>query len=315
MKNRKSFQLVSLLLVSLSTSASAQLLDVEGSATPLARLTATSLSFDNDILEIIGPAAPVGLNIIPDGQFIECQAGTEVRAYVDWSGAAYFKNKVTVGTTLEMDNTGLNNSAQIAMHDEDGNQTVIIHAKDGSTATGGDIIFYGGSPLAETIEIDGNWSGSGKGRIVTDELQITAGADIAENFDLSSTSEDIDAGMLVSIDPQETGKLSLTTQAYDTRVAGVISGANGVNTGLFMGQRGNEKADGAWPVALAGRVYVKADASFGAIRPGDLLTSSPTPGHAMKVKSRRKAEGAIIGKAMSSLEEGKDFVLVLISLQ
>ncbi|MEY3369310.1 MAG: hypothetical protein RI973_2465, partial [Bacteroidota bacterium] len=128
MKNRKFFQLVSLLLVTFSAPISAQLLDVEGSAT-LARLTATALNFDADVLEIIGPPAPTGLGIIPDGQFIECQAGTEIRASVDWSGAAFFNNKVTVGTTLELDNTGLNSSAQIAMHDDAANQTIIIRAK------------------------------------------------------------------------------------------------------------------------------------------------------------------------------------------
>jgi len=44
-----------------------------------------------------------------------------------------------------------------------------------------------------------------------------------------------------------------------------------------------------------------------------LLTTSDTPGHAMKVTDYPKAQGAIIGKAMSSLGQGRGLVLVLVS--
>jgi hypothetical protein len=60
---------------------------------------------------------------------------------------------------------------------------------------------------------------------------------------------------------------------------------------------------------------VQADAANGAIRPGDLLTTSSTPGHAMKVTDHARAQGAILGKAMTSLAEGKGMVLVLVTLQ
>jgi hypothetical protein len=68
-------------------------------------------------------------------------------------------------------------------------------------------------------------------------------------------------------------------------------------------------------VALSGRVYVKADATPAAIRPGDLLTTSERPGHAMKVADHTRSQGAILGKAMSALKEGTGFVLVLVTLQ
>jgi len=83
---------------------------------------------------------------------------------------------------------------------------------------------------------------------------------------------------------------------------------------MMMGQK-DSAADGVYPVALSGRVYCWADASTGAIRPGDLLTTSSIPGHAMKVSDHTRALGAIIGKAMTSLEKGKGLVLVLVSLQ
>ena len=151
-------------------------------------------------------------------------------------------------------------------------------------------------------------------------LSIVGGADFAENFDISATSAESDAtpqltaGMVVSIDPLNPGKLALSTQAYDRRVAGIISGAGGVKPGMTMGQEGT-LANGQHPVALSGRVYVWVDATQGAIEPGDLLTTAATPGHAMKAADPAKAQGAILGKAMTGLKQGKGLVLVLVTLQ
>jgi len=119
---------------------------------------------------------------------------------------------------------------------------------------------------------------------------------------------------VVGIDPQNPGQLRLSDKAYDRSVAGIVSGAGGVNPGMLMSQSGSA-ADGKYPVALTGRVYCRADASNGSIEPGDLLTTSGIPGHAMKVTDHAKAQGAIIGKAMSSLKNGRGLVLVLVSLQ
>jgi hypothetical protein len=120
--------------------------------------------------------------------------------------------------------------------------------------------------------------------------------------------------MFVCIDPDNPGQLITSSKAYDTTVAGIISGAGGVRTGMLMGHPGT-LADGQHPVALSGRVYCMMDADQGAIRPGDLITTSDTPGHGMKVNDPAKAHGAIIGKAMTRLEKGKGLVLVLVSLQ
>ncbi len=148
---------------------------------------------------------------------------------------------------------------------------------------------------------------------VNGAIKIRGGSDIAEPFDIAS-SEEVEPGMVVSIDPANPGKLMVCAKAYDTCVAGIVSGAGGINAGVIMGQPGSV-ADGEYPVALSGRVYCYADASNGAIQPGDLLTTSDTPGHAMKVTDYQSAQGAIIGKAMTSLEEGAGLVLVLVTLQ
>ncbi len=154
------------------------------------------------------------------------------------------------------------------------------------------------------------------GRVVAKAVQITGGGDLAEKFEVRKPKTDVDsvAGMVVSIDPANPGKLVVSRKAYDRTVAGIISGAGGINSGMVMGQEGSI-VDGAEAVALTGRVYVKADATKRAIRPGDLLTTSDIAGHAMKVVNHTKAQGAIIGKAMTGLDKGTGLVLVLVSLQ
>jgi len=159
------------------------------------------------------------------------------------------------------------------------------------------------------------------GQTRTQSLQITGGADFAENFEVNAAPAISDAvtpkvepGMVVSIDPEHPGKLTLSARAYDSQVAGVISGAGGVKPGMIMSQEGT-LADGKFPVALTGRVYCWVDSAYGAVKPGDLLTTSNTPGHAMKADNREKAHGAIIGKAMTGLKEGKGLVLALVNLQ
>ena len=141
-------------------------------------------------------------------------------------------------------------------------------------------------------------------------LTIRGGADLAEPFPMRET---VTKGSVVVIDNQHPGQLKLSDRAYDTCVAGIVSGANGINPGITLHQEG--ALEGGQHVALSGRVYVLADASTGAIEPGDLLTSSSTPGHAMKVSEPSRASGAILGKAMTALKDGKGTVLVLVTLQ
>jgi hypothetical protein len=209
---------------------------------------------------------------------------------------------------LRSDNTG--SAGEISLYDADGDETVEIVAAESSTE-GGQIRLRKADGTA-TIEIDADFGGDG--RIITQELQITGGSDLSEQFDISAAKGKVEPGMVVCIDPNQAGNLMLSTQAYDRRVAGIVSGAGGIETGMMMGQTGT-KADGKHAVALTGRVYCWCDAGLGAIAPGDLLTTSKTPGHAMKVKDQAKAQGAILGKAMTALPKGKGLVLVLVSLQ
>ena len=163
------------------------------------------------------------------------------------------------------------------------------------------------------LNFDNDWANTiiGGANVSVCTLTIRGGCDLAEPFPMKE--ENIGKGSVVVIDEEHPGQLMLSARAYDTRVAGVISGANGINPGIALHQDG--ALDQGENVALTGRVYVKADASYGAIKPGDLLTTSDTPGHAMKVADHAKAQGAILGKAMSALPEGTGLVLVLVTLQ
>jgi hypothetical protein len=159
-------------------------------------------------------------------------------------------------------------------------------------------------------------SGTAKNYISVPALEIRGGSDIAEPYRVASAGTVApQPGMVVSIDPAGTGTLRVSDAAYDRMVAGIISGANGVNTGLTLTQEGSI-ADGDMPIAKVGRVWCLVDAdAAGEIKPGDLLTTSGTPGHAQKVDDYARSQGAILGKAMSSLKSGRGHVLVLVGLQ
>ena len=175
-------------------------------------------------------------------------------------------------------------------------------------SVGGALNFFTGSYIPGNnrfARLDDN------GNFTVRTLTIRGGADLAEPFQMKE--EELEKGSVVVIDDEHPGRLKRSGTAYDTRVAGIISGANGVNPGIALHQEG--VMEGGQNVALSGRVYVQADASSAPIKPGDLLTTSALPGHAMKVTDHAKAQGAVIGKAMSSLSEGTGMVLVLVTLQ
>lgn len=60
---------------------------------------------------------------------------------------------------------------------------------------------------------------------------------------------------------------------------------------------------------------MKANTRGGAIAPGDLLTTSDAVGEAMKAADHNRAQGSILGKAMTPLDETTGLVLVLVTLQ
>ncbi|MFC9872894.1 hypothetical protein [Nocardia salmonicida] len=162
----------------------------------------------------------------------------------------------------------------------------------GASGVEGDIIVRD-SNGANSIHLDGK----------TGDISLK-GADLAEEFD---TSVPVAPGsVLVAIGADEVAPAAV---AHDRSVVGVASGAGDLQPALRLGARPGEHRV---PVALVGRVHCKVDADYGSIAIGDLLTTSPTVGHAMRVDDPARALGAIIGKALSPLTCGTGIIPVLL---
>lgn len=127
------------------------------------------------------------------------------------------------------------------------------------------------------------------------------------------SSEQIPSGTVVVLDSTKSNHVISSTQAYDTRVAGVIS----EQPGIALGESGAGKV----LVATTGRVLVQVDAGKSPIHIGDLLVTSDVPGVAMKSEPvnvggvQLHRPGTLIGKALEPLEKGSGKILVLLSLQ
>lgn len=139
---------------------------------------------------------------------------------------------------------------------------------------------------------------------------ILTGEDCAEQFDMHEASAPEPGSLVVIADD---GTLRESETPYDPRVAGVISGAGEYRPALVFGRRAT--TEGRASVALVGKVYCKVDADVAPIGVGDLLTSSPRRGFAMKATDRKRAFGAVIGKALKRLEAGQAEIPILIALQ
>jgi hypothetical protein len=68
-------------------------------------------------------------------------------------------------------------------------------------------------------------------------------------------------------------------------------------------------------MAMVGVVPTKVSAENGPIRKGDLLVTASMPGYAMKGTDRSRMLGAVLGKAMGSLDSGIGVIEVLVTLQ
>jgi hypothetical protein len=133
-----------------------------------------------------------------------------------------------------------------------------------------------------------------------------ANADCAEDFETSDPT--LRPGEVVVIG--EDSRLRPCESAYNPRVAGVISGAGGLRPGIVLDHP--HPRPGHLPVALAGKVFVYADARPAPIRPGDPLTTAVSRGHAQHATDPRRSAGAIIGKALAALERETGLIPMLV---
>ena len=157
----------------------------------------------------------------------------------------------------------------------------------------------------------GGMAGYFEGDVLVTGDVCCAGADCAEQFTVADSST-IAPGLVMSICTD--GSLEVCATPYDTRVAGVVSGAGNYRPGIILDRATVATADRK-SIALMGKAYCWADAQYGPIKTGDLLTSSATPGHAMKAVDRERCLGALLGKALEPLQAGRGLIPMLIALQ
>jgi hypothetical protein len=170
--------------------------------------------------------------------------------------------------------------------------------------SGGVGVFAKGAPAGRfdgNVEINGDLNIASQGDVILN--------DCAEHFDVVDGQAEPGTVMVIDRD----GNLRPSFHPYDKKVVGVVSGAGNFKPGIILGKR--QSQDKGLLIALLGKVYCKVDACRAPIEVGDLLTTSDIQGHAMKAEDPMKAFGAVIGKALSSLERGRGMIQILIALQ
>ena len=162
----------------------------------------------------------------------------------------------------------------------------------------------------------GGWAASFQGRVHVEGDLTVSGDVVLTNADCAEDFTVVDPG---SADPgtvmvlTDDGALAASGSAYDSRVAGVVSGAGTYRPGIVLDRA--SPGTTRRPVALIGKVWCKVDATEEPLAVGDLLTTSHTVGHAMKATDAQRAFGAIIGKALAPLASGRGLVPILVALQ
>ena len=164
------------------------------------------------------------------------------------------------------------------------------------------------------VEVNGDLRVSGNAGRFECDVEVTGdvrliNADCAERFDVVAGA-DISPGTVMVVGEEEILKTS--SFAYDKRVIGVVSGAGDYRPAIVLDSKGHEAQRPA--IALLGKVYCKVDARRASIGVGDPLTTSETPGHAMKADGDC-ARGAILGKALGKIADGTGIIPILVTLQ
>jgi hypothetical protein len=174
-----------------------------------------------------------------------------------------------------------------------------------NTASGN--ILRGVNNSSVVFRVDGN------GTVFANGGFQPSGADFAESMAVSGDRSKYVAGDLLVIDSSSDRRLALAQGPYSTLVAGIYSTKPGMLGSVHNVDEAMPKEE--IPLAVVGIVPCKVSAENGAIQPGDLLVTSSTPGHAMKGTDRSKMLGAVVGKALEPLREGKGVIQVLVTLQ
>jgi hypothetical protein len=199
---------------------------------------------------------------------------------------------------------------------------------NGTAATGGYLrglanlpLFVGTTATPEAMVVSDNGSIGIGTTTPASKLHVVGDITVTGNINAKyqdvaewvPSTQKLSIGTVVVVDSGATNQVLASSSAYDTGVAGVITG----QPGLLLGEGGEGKVK----VATTGRVKVRVDATRAPVRAGDLLVTSDVPGVAMRSEPVSFAgvsmhrPGTIIGKALEPLAKGTGEILVLLSLQ
>jgi hypothetical protein len=239
------------------------------------------------------------------GYFDNFSSGTAL--YANGNGVA--RNQATLRVNNTQASGGMaayltNNSNFHNAHFYNSGTGGVLYLQNGGTGPDG----TGGGDFITAVNGDENdvqFRVTTTGDVYSDGNFHSGGADFAE---MLPAVQDIKPGDVLIVG--QDGKLVCSTQPFQTSVVGVYS----TQPGFVGGQPAEGSQLDRVPLAVVGVVPVKASAENGAIHPGDLLVTSPTPGHAMKAGSNPPV-GTVIGKALSALERGTGVIQMLVTLQ
>ncbi len=140
---------------------------------------------------------------------------------------------------------------------------------------------------------------------------VLCGGDYAEAVNAAGGKKSYEPGDVLVLASGSDSDVQKSYEPYSTMVAGIYATKPGV-----IGKRQSLKDESAEvPMAMVGIVPTKVTAENGVIHRGDLLVSSSRHGYAMKGTDRERMLGAVIGKAMGSLDSGQGVIEVLVTLQ
>ncbi len=181
----------------------------------------------------------------------------------------------------------------------------------------GDVIIFGnlGTHNLPPKPLSSGWAGGihtydieAEGTIWSGHGYRNESGDLAENY---ISEMDLEPGDVVCLD-KDTDGIVISEKPNNPFVLGVVS----TEPGFLLNAERDEKETKVFPVSLCGRVPCKVVDENGPIRRGDLLTSSSTPGHAMKANPANDEKlfcfGTIIGKAISEFESGKGVIDIFV---
>ena len=185
------------------------------------------------------------------------------------------------------------------------NEVIVIDSNTGTMRIGGGI----GQGRAGKIDVRDSFDNP---RIIIDgeagDIRLP-NADLAEEFPLGD-GQTMSPGAVMVVG--EDGRLQECNEAYDSRVIGVVAGAETLRPGLLLGHKSGNN-DIRAPVALAGTVFARIDARRDPVKVGDPLTTSATKGAAQLAADPDKAAGAVIGKALQPLSGEIGLIPVLVA--